>query len=235
MISLVGMLFDAVGGLYLAYDLLGGEKGPLSTFTRAFTYSLLLFIIFAIAMGAKFALCAGIGLGVAVGLQLDRIGRKVEISSKFLLSISLLRACGMGSAVWTLGRPITAGVVSLLIFIASMVLPVFKISPELLVEAGKKPSINKQKVLLACFFGIMALTIDMLFLACGLSSLADMQDLLKLAFTVFLGMLVVGTLSPSIEWYADNVEPKVLGYLGTILFLLGFLIQSIPSWFVVLK
>ena len=36
------MACDLVGGLYLAYDLFGGEKGPLSTLTRLVNYSLLM-------------------------------------------------------------------------------------------------------------------------------------------------------------------------------------------------
>src|SRR5205809_317483 len=35
-----GTICDAVGGLYLTYDLLGGRKGPLGFLTRAATYSL---------------------------------------------------------------------------------------------------------------------------------------------------------------------------------------------------
>jgi hypothetical protein len=37
-ISIVGSSLDVLGALCLAYDLLGGEHGPLRTVTRAVTY-----------------------------------------------------------------------------------------------------------------------------------------------------------------------------------------------------
>ena len=39
-ISITGTSLDVLGSLYLAYDLLGGQHGPLRLLTRAVTYSL---------------------------------------------------------------------------------------------------------------------------------------------------------------------------------------------------
>ena len=39
-ISITGTCLDVLGTLYLAYDLLGGQHGPLRLLTRAVTYSL---------------------------------------------------------------------------------------------------------------------------------------------------------------------------------------------------
>jgi hypothetical protein len=36
LISIIGSSFDVLGALYLAYDLLGGEHGPLRTLTRGY-------------------------------------------------------------------------------------------------------------------------------------------------------------------------------------------------------
>jgi hypothetical protein len=36
-ISLAGVALDALGGIYLAYDLFGGERGTLRTLTKAVT------------------------------------------------------------------------------------------------------------------------------------------------------------------------------------------------------
>ena len=38
LISIIGCSLDLLGAMYLAYDLLGGEHGPLRTLTRAVTY-----------------------------------------------------------------------------------------------------------------------------------------------------------------------------------------------------
>jgi hypothetical protein len=43
-IALSGTALNLLGGLYLAYDLFGGEHGPLRTLTRAVTYGLLFFL-----------------------------------------------------------------------------------------------------------------------------------------------------------------------------------------------
>jgi hypothetical protein len=51
-IGIAGSSLDVIGSLYLAYDLLGGEYGPLRILTRAVTY------------GAFF----GVGCGIAFGL-----------------------------------------------------------------------------------------------------------------------------------------------------------------------
>jgi len=51
LISIIGCSLDLLGALYLAYDLLGGEHGPLRTLTRAVTY------------GGLFGVGYGLGLG----------------------------------------------------------------------------------------------------------------------------------------------------------------------------
>jgi hypothetical protein len=42
LVSIVGSSLDVLGALYLAYDLVGGEHGPLRTLTRGVTYGALL-------------------------------------------------------------------------------------------------------------------------------------------------------------------------------------------------
>jgi len=39
-ISITGICLDVLGGLYLAYDLLGGQYGPLRLLTKMVTYSI---------------------------------------------------------------------------------------------------------------------------------------------------------------------------------------------------
>jgi hypothetical protein len=54
LISIIGSSLDVLGALYLAYDLLGGEHGPLRTLTRAVTYGLLFGCGFGLALGPMF-------------------------------------------------------------------------------------------------------------------------------------------------------------------------------------
>jgi hypothetical protein len=46
-ISIAGTCLDLLGSLYLAYDMLGGQHGPLRLLTRAVTYS----IVFGVGYG----------------------------------------------------------------------------------------------------------------------------------------------------------------------------------------
>ena len=40
-LSLAGVILDALGGLYLAYDLLGGKRGPLRIVTKSVSYGVM--------------------------------------------------------------------------------------------------------------------------------------------------------------------------------------------------
>jgi hypothetical protein len=46
-VSITGTCLDVIGSLYLAYDLLGGQHGPLRLLTRAVTYSLVFGVSYA--------------------------------------------------------------------------------------------------------------------------------------------------------------------------------------------
>ena len=235
-ISLLGMLLDAAGGLFLAYDLLGGEKGPLSTFTRMFTYSVLSVLFYGLAMGLRFGLIVGVSIGSCLGLHLERLGKDKKDTLPFLFGISLVRACGLGSAVYLDGHPIVATVAAVVVFAASMLLPYFHLGPAMLIEKNsKKPSLNKQKVGFAVLLGVIVACTDLICVQFAGLSKEDLSHMVRLSSTVIMATLIVSTISPTIEWYADNVEPKVLGYLGTILFIVGFMLQAFPSLITVLS
>lgn len=55
-LSLTGVVLDALGGLYLAYDLLGGKKGPLRTITKSVSYGVMFGIIYGLPLGLWFGL-----------------------------------------------------------------------------------------------------------------------------------------------------------------------------------
>ncbi|MBX9724870.1 MAG: hypothetical protein K2X81_25925, partial [Candidatus Obscuribacterales bacterium] len=153
----------------------------------------------------------------------------------FLMIIALIRGLGLGAAVWSLGFLKAAFVVFLVVSIASMVLPQFKISPALLIESGRRPSFNRKKLLLAVIFALLATFIDLICIGLGIAQGHTLNMFLRATFTVVMATVLVSTISPVIEWYADHVEPRRLGYMGAILFIIGFFIQSLPSLIVVLK
>src|SRR6204780_5476655 len=76
LISIVGGMLDMLGALYLAYDLLGGEHGPLRTLTRAVTYGVLFGTGYGLALGPVFGLASGIAHGVTLGWEYTRASRQ---------------------------------------------------------------------------------------------------------------------------------------------------------------
>src|SRR5437867_1044388 len=59
-VSIVGCSLDVLGALYLAYDLLGGEHGPLRTLTRGVTYGALFGTGFGLALGPVVGIVSGV-------------------------------------------------------------------------------------------------------------------------------------------------------------------------------
>src|SRR5713101_1289108 len=72
-ISIAGIVCDVMGGLYLAYDLLGWSNGPLRIITRVVTYMLFFSLGYGLPLGLPFGLIAGAGLGLALGLEFGRL------------------------------------------------------------------------------------------------------------------------------------------------------------------
>jgi len=75
LISIVGCCLDVLGALYLAYDLLGGEHGPLRTLTRAVTYGVLFGVGYGLVLGVVFGLVTGPAHGITLGSEFSRASR----------------------------------------------------------------------------------------------------------------------------------------------------------------
>jgi len=74
-ISIIGSSLDVLGALYLAYDLLGGEHGPLRTLTRGVTYGALFGAGYGLALGPVFGLASGAGHGITLASEYSRAAR----------------------------------------------------------------------------------------------------------------------------------------------------------------
>ena len=71
LIGIIGSAFDALGALYLAYDLLGGGHGPLRILTRAVTYGVIFGAGYGLPLGlySAWSLKAGLVIGAATALS----------------------------------------------------------------------------------------------------------------------------------------------------------------------
>src|ERR1700721_4192739 len=82
-ISIMGTCLDLLASLYLAYDLWGGQHGPLRLLTRAVTYSVVFGIGYGLGLGPFFGLAAGIATGITVSIEFSRAARGLDHYSLF--------------------------------------------------------------------------------------------------------------------------------------------------------
>ena len=74
-ISIAGSGLNVLGSLYLAYDLLGGQHGPLRLLTRAVTYSIVFGVGYGLGLGLFFGVVAGVTTGLTIAIELNHAAR----------------------------------------------------------------------------------------------------------------------------------------------------------------
>ena len=74
-VSITGTCLDVLGSLYLAYDLLGGQHGPLRLLTRAVTYAVVFGLGYGLGLGLFFGLASGIATGITLAIEFTRASR----------------------------------------------------------------------------------------------------------------------------------------------------------------
>src|SRR5436189_452473 len=101
LISIIGSSLDMLGALYLAYDLLGGEHGPLRTLTRGVTYGVLFGTGYGLALGPVFGLASGAAHGITLAWEFSRASRKLPkqgLSADAAMSAIRGGGFGLGAA-----------------------------------------------------------------------------------------------------------------------------------------
>src|SRR5277367_290314 len=150
-LSLTGVLLDALGGLYLAYDLLGGKRGPLRMVTKTATYAAIFGCAYGLPLGLWFGLAGLLVSGPALSLEIER--RDVRDTHPFFesLAFGLLRAASFGAAGW-LARDawfgINFGILSAIGFVATYLI----LGPPADMSSGR-PRIDKAVLKRAVFRG----------------------------------------------------------------------------------
>ncbi len=102
-VSIAGSCLDVLGSLYLAYDLLGGQNGPLRLLTRAVTYSIVFGVGYGLGLGWVFGVASGTATGVTVAIELARMARKQDHYSLFWEGVfSAIRGLAFGAGLYVL-------------------------------------------------------------------------------------------------------------------------------------
>src|SRR5215467_4637144 len=104
-VSIIGIGLDVLGGLYLAYDLLGGQHGPLRLLTRMVTYSIVFGVGYGVGLGAFFGIVSGSATGITVAVELHRAGSMGDhYPLRWEAVFSAIRGAAVGAGLyWMVG------------------------------------------------------------------------------------------------------------------------------------
>lgn len=236
-ITLIGQGLDVMGGLYLAYDLLGGSRGSLRVLTRIVTYALFFLLGYGLTLGPAFGFVVGGGFGLALGLEYgygtSKHPKQTSSVNLPLLLLGMVRGFTLGMAAcltygWKFG--VTFGLLATSGIIIQYVLG---FSPTREYPEASKLSLRRQPVVAALirslFTGCAAILAGLVTTLGGNALLVG----LNLGLVVGLVSIIVSIIAPVIEWWVDYLPGRLLGIFGMVLLLIGVVLQSLQYWIVV--
>ena len=235
LISIVGNSLDVLGALYLAYDLLGGEHGPLRTLTRAVTYGLLFGAGYGFALGPVFGLASGVAHGITLAWEYSLASKHAPKPGFWHdVAMSAIRAGGFGLGAAYLYGGAFGAMFGALSTVGQVLAYQVGIRPTLAYQPAARPRLTKYQ-LLAAMNRTAGYTV-----AGYISALTAHQSTNALSVGMKAG-LVIGVVTaiaspftPLIEWMADHVPEKSMGVFGVRLLLIGFALQSVQYWLALL-
>jgi hypothetical protein len=231
LVSIVGSSLDVLGALYLAYDLLGGEHGPLRTLTRGVTYGVLFGAGYGLTLGPVFGLATGVVLGITLASEFSRASRhRPRPGFWYDAAMSAIRGVGFAlGAAYLYGNRFGA-VFGALSTVGQTFAYRAGIRPTLDYQPATRPRLTKHQFL-------AALNRALGYAVAGyISALTAHQRANALGVGVKAG-LAIGVVTaignactPFVEWGADHVPEKLMGVFGVGLILIGFALQSVQYW-----
>jgi hypothetical protein len=228
LLSLVGVVLNALGGLYLAYDLLGGNRGPLGTATKSISYGILFGAAYWLPLGMWFGLAGLLASGPALGLEIRRRGaREVHPFAK-ALGYGSFRGFSFGAAGWLSKDPgfgISFGILSTIAFVAAFLI----VGPPTQVQSGRA-HVNRAVLYRAGFRG---LSIGLAGIMSGMISGETHAFWYGLEVGLITGLSsgILVAIAPAIEAWVENLPNRRIGGYGAILVLIGSIFQTLQYVF----
>ncbi len=217
--------------MYLAYDILGGENGPLRALTRAVTYGVIFGVGFGLIFGLPFGIAVGVTHGLTLAFELTRAAARLPpFGFVWEAVFSAIRGAGYG-----VGASYTHGMLFGLIFGllstgGQIVAYSFGTRPALAYAGDRVPRFNRALV-------SSALVRTASYAIAGyISATAAHHQMHAAMFGEQIGLAVgvvsavFAVLTPYIEWAANNIPEKSLGVAGVAMILTGFGLQSVQYW-----
>lgn len=230
-IAISGTCLDVLGSLYLAYDLLGGQHGPLRLLTRAVTYSIVFGVGYGLGLGLLFGLAAGLATGVTVAIELNRAARGLPpYALSWQALFSAIRAFAFGFALYRqLGLQFALAFAALLT-LGQIVAYTRGSDPALDYLAALRPRITRRHATATLIrtVGYTASALLCSFLVHHIDHAWAFALRVGLVTGVVTGIGVA--VNPLIEYYADHLPERRLGAFGIGLILCGFALQSFQYW-----
>jgi hypothetical protein len=230
-VSISGCFLDVLGGLYLAYDLLGGRHGPLRLLTRAVTYSIVFGVGYGLGLGLFFGWAAGIATGLTLAIEFNRAARGMDhYRLPWEALFSAIRGASFGIGLYPSVGFRFAIAFAFLLTVGQVIAYSRGMRPAVDYTANRRPRITRRQ-----FRGTVVRTIGNLTAALVCSAFVH-HVVHPWYFAVRVGLvtgLVTGigiTVNPYIEYYADNLPERRLGAFGIGLILCGFALQSVQYW-----
>jgi len=230
-VSITGTCFDLLGTLYLAYDLLGGQHGPLRLLTRAVTYSILFGIGYGLGLGLFFGLASGVATGVTLSIEFSRASRGLDHYSLFWEGLfSAIRGFAFGAGLYRILGFGFAIAFAILITAGQVFAYSRGMRPAADYAASRRPRLTRR-----VFWATVNRTGGYMVTALICSAFIHHVDH-PWSFAIRVGLVtglvtgVGGTLYPYIEYFADNLPERRLGVFGIGLILCGFTLQSLQYW-----
>jgi hypothetical protein len=234
-ISITGTCLDVLGSLYLAYDLLGGQHGPLRLLTRAVTYSIVFGIGYGLGLGFFFGLASGIATGITLAIEFSRAARGLDhYSLPWEALFSAMRGFAFGAGLYRILGFGFAVAFATLITVGQVFAYSRGMRPAADYAASRRPRLTRRQL-----GGTVTRTVGYTLTALVCSAFIHHVDH-AWAFAIRVGLVTgvvtgVGiTVNPYIEYYADNLPERRLGVFGIALILCGFALQSLQYWLTLL-
>jgi len=213
-----------LGGLYLAYDLLGGKNGPLRTVTKSVSYGVMFGSAYGLPLGVWFGLVGLLVSGPALSVEIRR--REIRDAHPLLeaLAFGFLRALSRGAAAW-LARDFWFGVNFGILCAIGFVAAYLIVGPPAGASSGHA-HIDHAVLKRAVFRGI---SIGLAAILSG--AMHKRHD--ALSYGVEVGLVigvssgVMVALAPAVEAWVDNLPERRLGGYGAVLVLIGSLFQTL--------
>jgi len=230
-ISIAGSCLDVLGSLYLAYDLLGGQHGPLRLLTRVVTYSILFGLGYGLGLGLLFGVASGLATGLTIAIELNRTSKRQDhYAWPFEVLFSAIRASAFSAALYPQVGFRFAILYAALLTGGQSVAYSRGVRPSLIYSTTRRPVFSAvlwQSTLLRTL-GYIAAAL----LCSALVRHVEHPWLFATRLGVVTGLVTgVGVaFSPYVEYYADNLPQRRMGVVGIGLMFCGFALQSLQYW-----